>query len=174
MASLLLQSQSLTHFLPQNLFHEPRKSPACPPCPVNLGLYFNQLVMLILPGKPTQWAPAWCWPDEGCLVNLSWRKCHGAKSAHRGKEKHTGHRPGCIRCPSVDSVVCHHLQGPPVQKCSWMTSFTAERFSCPTRSRWLSFTLRSNHTPGMASDPLSEVLIEGLSCQVSSCSCQFH
>lgn len=38
MASLLLQSQSLTHLLPQNLFHEPRKSPACPPCPVNLGL----------------------------------------------------------------------------------------------------------------------------------------
>ena len=123
MASLLLQSQSLTHFLPQNLFHEPRKSPACPPCPVNLGLYFKQLVMLILPGKPTQWAPAWCWPDKGCLVNLSWRKCHGAKSAHRGKEKHAGHRPGCISCPSVDSVVCHHLQGPPYRNApGWLPS----------------------------------------------------
>ena len=134
-ASLLLQSQSLTHFLPQNLFHEPRKSPACPPCPVNLGLYFNQVVILILPGKPTQWAPALCWPDKGCLVNLSWRKCHGAKSAHRGKEKHAGPRPGCTRCPSVNPVICHHLQGHPVQKCSWMTSFTAERFSRPTHSR---------------------------------------
>ena len=114
----------------------------------------------------------WDWqrmPGESVLEKMSWSKVCPQRERETRRALSWVHG-----CPSSNAVICHHLQGPPVQKCSWMTSFPAERFSRLTHSRWSSFTLRSNHTPGTASDPLSEILIEGLSCQVSSCPCQFH